>query len=321
MTKTRLFLILGLSIVLVLISTSVVFAGSSSSLLVSPNPHTTYSATTDFCLQCHDIHEAQGDYALMWQSTVVDTCGTCHGVYLNAPTGARNPGYPGQESGTAALKSVYKVNIANKYTHEGHRLGQAGNGPGPYTYADGTTTSTADYIPGSGGKLLTQIPSWSYWQTGAAIDPADYPASGRTALNGLYCASCHSPHGTQFGNTIVFGSSTTSMTPQPGFKLLTRRPNHTTDTVDSSSWTSFTVDGWQWCSKCHTNRLQGPTDTNGSPIGNDPPHNHPSSFCLQCHGNNSDPSILPDFPHTGATNLLVDYPDKLCIGCHVAGLP
>jgi len=305
MTKTRLLLILGLSIALVLISTTAAFA------IISPNPHTTYSATTDFCLQCHDIHEASGDYALMWQSTVVDTCGTCHGVYLNAPTGARNPGYPGQESGTAALKSVYKVNIANKYSHEGHRLGQAGIS-GPYTYADGTTTGTADYIPGSGNKLLTQIPSWSYYLSGAAIDPSLYPASGRTALNGLYCASCHSPHGTQFGTAIDLGGG-------GEYKLLSARPNHTTDTVNAGTWTDFTSDGWQWCSKCHTNRLQGPVDVNGSPIGNSPPHNHPSQFCLQCHGNN--PAVTPDFPHTGATNLLSDYPDKLCITCHVAGLP
>jgi len=301
MKKTRLVLILGLSLALVLLSASAALA------IISPNPHTTYSATTDFCLQCHDIHEAAGDYALMYQSTVVDTCGTCHGVYQNAPTGARNPGYPGQESGTAALKSVYKVNLGSKYSHEGVRLGQCGTA-GPYTYADGTTTTTADYIPGSGNKLLSRIPNWTYYLSGNYIDPATYPASGRTALNGLYCASCHSPHGTQFGTAIDLGGA-------GEYKLLSARPNHSTDTIDASAWTDFTSDGWQWCSKCHTNRLET------TPPDGVAPHNHPSEFCLQCHGDNSDPGILPDFPHTGATNLLSDYPDQLCITCHVAGLP
>ena len=303
--KKRLILALGVAVIAALLLAPAAWASMGAN-----NPHTAYNATTSYCLQCHDIHEAAGDYALMWQATVVDVCASCHNVYQQTPSGARALPYPGTQvpnPSPAALRAAYKVSIADRYTHEGHRLGQGGT-TGPYTYADGTTTSSADYIPGGGGNMLTRIPSWSYYLSGNWIDPNTYPASGRTALNGLYCASCHSPHGTQFGTAIDLGGG-------GEFMLLSARPNHTTDTVDASGWTSFTNDGWNWCIRCHKNRYE-PTPPNGTA-----PHNHPSEFCLQCHGNSSDPNIQPDFPHTGATNLLSQYPDALCVQCHVAGLP
>ena len=44
------------------------------------------AAKTDLCLSCHDVHNAQGDYVLMRESTVTAVCGTCHVVY-GAATG------------------------------------------------------------------------------------------------------------------------------------------------------------------------------------------------------------------------------------------
>lgn len=321
----KLLITLALSALLMLALTGIAVALDGNTI-----PHGGYSATTDVCLQCHDVHEAQGDYALMYQNTVVNTCGTCHGVYQQAPSGARDPGYPGIEAGTAALKSVYKVPLADKYTHEGHRLGQGGTA-GPYTYKSGPngvqpyTTSTPDYIPGSQdysipgnfGTLLTRLPGWAAWLANGQteVDAVNYPASGKSALQGLYCVSCHSPHG-NYGRALPAGVT--------NGKLLSDRPNHTTNTVDASSWTSWVNWGDQWCIRCHKARDSANYVNNGGK-----PYNHPIStgsgptrvgLCLQCHGNNaSDPLAPQDFPHSGATNLLSDYPDALCIRCHVSG--
>ena len=46
-------------------------------------PHDGFSPTggTDFCIQCHDIHEATGDYVLTRKATVTAVCATCHGLF------------------------------------------------------------------------------------------------------------------------------------------------------------------------------------------------------------------------------------------------
>lgn len=193
------------------------------------DPHAGYSTTTDFCLQCHDIHDAEGDYALMRYSTVTATCRTCHGVYaispntIPTPTGAYDPGYSGTESTEAApligfgsQQRVYEVPEGQKASHQGHRLGlRNGTDAATYTYGDGVTTDSASYIPG-GGTGLTRIPSWSYWKLeffdaggSLAVDgqwdaanqniPAGASATssggGIDSLGGLYCGSCHALHG------------------------------------------------------------------------------------------------------------------------------
>lgn len=303
MTK-KLLLVLALAVLLVALTATVALADHKDDAAV--DPHDSYSSTTDYCLQCHDIHEAGGDYALMYQATVVDTCGTCHSVYQQAPTGPRDPGYSGTESAEPAPGSTFAVyenaGLASRYTHEGHRLSRNGNPDAGalYSYADGTTTDTADYIPGSGNTLVNRISTWPDWMAGASM--AAYPASGRTATNGLYCASCHSPHGPKFGNAIASAVS--------NGKLLSDRPNHAQTPIDTSAWTDWVSDGGAWCASCHVNRWEP------SPADGVAPHNHPSTVCLQCHGNAA--GLLPDFPHTGAKNILQAEPDELCIMCHIA---
>lgn len=44
-------------------------------------PHGGYDTSTNTCLACHDIHEADGDFALMREETVTQTCATCHDTY------------------------------------------------------------------------------------------------------------------------------------------------------------------------------------------------------------------------------------------------
>src|SRR3972149_9442224 len=50
-------------------------------------PQGGYSALTDACLQCHDVHESAGDYVLLRWRTVTDVCGSCHFLYLTNPGG------------------------------------------------------------------------------------------------------------------------------------------------------------------------------------------------------------------------------------------
>lgn len=246
-------------------------------------PHGGYSMTTDSCLQCHDVHEATGDYVLMRQATITAVCGTCHTLYQAAPTGAYDPGYSGTEAGTAAGLAAYKVPAASALAHEGHRLGL---GSGSYTFADGVT-GDGSYIPG-GTDALTAIKYLSYPDTVSALT--------YTATNGLTCASCHTPHG-NYGNMVPATAST---------KLLSAKPNHATTAVTVADWAT---DGGKWCGTCHDKR------TSGGVI-----HNHPDYACLDCHGDNL-ATPTEDFPHTASVkNILALEPDGLCIQCHVAGL-
>lgn len=274
----KLALALALGLALVMLATPA-FAIDGSTI-----PHGGFSSSTDACLQCHDIHEAAGDYVLMRQSTVTAVCGTCHTLYQTAPTGAFNPGYTGTEAGTAAGAAAYKVAAGSALTHEGHRLGL---GSGTYTFADGAS-GTGSYIPG-GTDALTAIAYLSYPTTDSALE--------YTATNGMSCASCHAPHGT-YGNVVP--ATVTD-------KILSSKPNHAAAALTLTNWVD---DGGTWCASCHDKRMQSATV-----------NNHPDEACLTCHGDSVSPvDATPDFPHTGeAANLLTMEPDNLCIQCHVSG--
>lgn len=249
-------------------------------------PHGGFSSSTDACLQCHDIHEAAGDYVLMRQATVTAVCSTCHTLYQTAPTGAFNPGYnPQVEAGTAAGAAAYKVAAGAALTHEGHRLGL---GAWAYTFADGVT-GDGSYIPG-GTDPLTAIAYLSY--------PTTVSSLSYSATDGMNCASCHAPHGT-YGNVVP-------ATVNPN--ILSSKPNHTAAAVTLVDWVN---DGGTWCASCHDKRMQSAAY-----------NNHPDEACLTCHGDQLSPVVdpTPDFPHTGAgANLLTMEPDEICIQCHVSG--
>src|SRR3990172_7735678 len=74
-------LVFAFAAALTLMSAGVALAATGTNI-----PHGGYSVSTDACLQCHDVHEATGDYVLMRWATVVDVCATCHGLYNSQPT-------------------------------------------------------------------------------------------------------------------------------------------------------------------------------------------------------------------------------------------
>jgi predicted CXXCH cytochrome family protein len=287
-------------------------------------PHGGYDTTTDACLQCHDVHEAGSDYVLLRWATVTDTCGSCHLLYGEAPLTtpyptaaggswgqgtfasttptpglvvAYDPGYSGDETRSVlptsnsigSRTSAYEVTYADKDTAPGHNLQR---GSGLHDFADGVT-DVSSYIPGGTGRLT-------------AIQRAAYPNTVLTTsfagTNGLFCASCHTPHG-NFGQELL--KTTTSDTVSP--KLLSGKPNHSSVALRIDNWGT---EGGQWCTKCHDKR-------SSSSVSH---FNHPDTACLVCHANDTG-SVNTDFPHTGANdNLLSQEPDALCIDCHKAGL-
>jgi hypothetical protein len=139
-------------------------------------PHGGYSSLTDYCLQCHQVHSGRtgntnGEYALLAELNVTSTCATCHGYLGNSPTGAEDPGFPGQE-GTASLRAVY----------------------------------TADPIHNIGYSSSRFDDGWSYGWTfgGGPSGPSSRRAGAgvsSTYGGGFYCGTCHTPHG-EFGQLI-----------------------------------------------------------------------------------------------------------------------
>ena len=144
------------------------------------SPHGGYSATSAYCLQCHNIHGTNGEYALMYQSNVTSTCETCHSLFGGAPTGARTPvGVPPKIPGTASSRSAYD----NNPSASGHSIGTV-TSPLP----DSVTITESDWTY-----------NWTTAMTAGTVPDATTPAGPGTASDlagGLYCASCHTPHGT-----------------------------------------------------------------------------------------------------------------------------
>jgi predicted CXXCH cytochrome family protein len=281
--------------------------GTALATDIAPHDGFNTGGGTDYCIQCHDIHQAQGDYVLTRQSTVTATCNTCHALFGAAPnpgqapdwthnplTGAANPsGNPSPMTGTPPTTSdllAYNVNMSGATAQymdsiPGHSLG---------VMAGGTIVRNSDSIPDSSSTLKVMI-SGEYggynlgYYSGTSV-------TSFTGTQGLYCASCHSPHGAVadggVGNVI------------PGnTMLLSARPNHITTPVASYSDGSF-------CLACHDKNLG--VDASQK--------THPSQFCLSCHGDEASGGGTQDFPHTSTNHrLLTTEPDALCLECHTAG--
>jgi hypothetical protein len=145
-------------------------------------PHGGYSATTDYCLQCHSVHNATDEYSLLASASVTATCQTCHAVGGVAPSGAIDPGMPGVEA-PVSLRAAYEV------TGGARRSG----------HAIGSNLSLTVFS----NKTITES-GWAYggfsatgWSSSTAAGPGTATAGG----GGLYCGDCHTPHG-DFGQLV-----------------------------------------------------------------------------------------------------------------------
>ena len=159
-------------------------------------PHGGYGVGTTYCLQCHQVHynrgtqDAPGEYALTAESSVTATCATCHGFEGVDPTGEEVPDF-GPLTGTIGTASTRAVYTEAEEIHIiGAGFGSVGAIPGWdfYTWAgNGTPGSAGPEAAGSGRSAGTA----SYYN------------------GGLYCGSCHTPHG-EFGQLINSSWAVTS---------------------------------------------------------------------------------------------------------------
>ncbi len=285
------------------------------------SPHGGFSASTDFCLQCHAVHDAPGDYALMALESVEAVCATCHtlGFITGSPTGELPGWSPSAPSGTASDRAVYTSNLGN-----GHAPGSSISPDKAQIYHyDGRTTNSE--LAGSLSCGNCHTPHGDFGQLINNWNPASdeglgIPAGYRGALLYLdwegtegawhWCAdSAEVVPGDGVGATCGYavledsdGDGFDSYA--YGYKLLTRNPNYqyanaalTWDGRDGSD---------EWCASCHEPRLDSDTH-----------NNHPR--CTRCHGNPADGTSF-DYPHTSTkAYLLVDIPDALCVSCHRQG--
>ncbi|HEU4527443.1 MAG TPA: cytochrome c3 family protein, partial [Actinomycetota bacterium] len=149
------------------------------------SPHGGYSSSTNYCLQCHSMHNA-GETALLAAQSTTATCQTCHSLFGQAATGRRNSNAlvgANLAMGTAATRTAY--DLANAPAQ--HTIGSYDS-----PYPDNTVITAAE---------------WAYHELetrGEEGPPATEPAGPGSASEfggGLYCGSCHTPHG-QWGQLI-----------------------------------------------------------------------------------------------------------------------
>jgi predicted CXXCH cytochrome family protein len=169
-----------------------------STAFTQVSPHGGYSAVTDYCLQCHQVHDAPGEYALLAQTSVTATCATCHSLYGAAKPGTQVDGFNGlgdpMVEGTTSERAAYEVPGAEVLS--GHEIGWEPSVDEPT-------------IPFGSITVITES-GWEYrGKTNSAVatdrlfsesEPAEAGTASETA-GGLYCGSCHTPHG-EFGQLI-----------------------------------------------------------------------------------------------------------------------
>lgn len=158
------------------------------------SPHGGYSSTTEFCIQCHSVHDGS-TYALLAEANVTDTCATCHSLFGEPATGRYNPGLPGKTPGTVSLRSAYDYDATNRAQH------QVGATSIPFSDMSGITEAGWAYggfaYPVSTGTQAPDVPGTSTkWASDEAAGAGTSGAGG-----GLYCGSCHTPHG-EFGQLV-----------------------------------------------------------------------------------------------------------------------
>lgn len=314
------------------------------------SPHGGYSSSTNFCMQCHDVHDADGAYALMATGSVNATCSTCHSIYGGAtsqPAGGPDPGggTPVNAIGTVSARTAYDDPAAAA----SHDLGQAG-------------------IPGGG--LVTQS-DWDYslWKytPGEPSSDATTPAgegtnAGAPGPYGLYCATCHTPHG-EYGKVVNnwtaadegtaisynWGAPTgwadayldldTSWYLCPTAGDVTAGAGHGAACIEATIADAedqvVSLFGYKLLTAYPNHTYSAEQSYNTEQYNHDgagwctachtandldgPNHNHETG-CSACHGNPAGDPASADFPHTSTSDeFLIDYPDALCIGCHTPG--
>jgi hypothetical protein len=243
------------------------------------SPHGGFSASTSFCLQCHSIHNAEGDHALMQKESVTATCATCHGLFgATEGTGPRtdHPRNRTNPIGTASTKAAY----TDPAPAGGHRIG-----------ATAVPGDPDIMITQSGWRRLSGSANWPVgWNSG---EPAG-PGTSGAEEGGLYCASCHTPHGS-YGQMVA-----------SGVDILSAYPNHSWQQSRKDYDPANSATTTAWCITCHTRKAAE--------------FNNHVGTCTSCHFDSSQPAAWADYPHTAPNEgMLRGLPDARCVNCHASG--
>ncbi|NOY54929.1 MAG: cytochrome c3 family protein [Actinobacteria bacterium] len=319
-------------------------------------PHGGYSASSNMCLQCHDVHDASGDYALLWKNSVTFMCATCHGLH-----GLR--GTLGLPSDCTECHDMHSGGSFFPTPRDPIGPGTLGTVSSRSAYNTSTPASThgigALAPPGETGIVMTRS-DWQYSWGASGPPPADAtnPSGSGTASDiggGLYCGSCHTPHG-DFGQVVNKWTAA-----DEGRSIWWTNPT-TGDQEQKLLHYDTGTGAWQVCDtgvtncqfaqvrdaedqlvylyaykllSAYPNHAYSTLQSYGTEQNDDDGarwcgtchssrvdgagyHNHPTG-CSACHGNPTG-GASTDFPHTSSTeSLLIAYPDALCVTCHTSG--
>ncbi len=197
-------------------------------------PHGNYTATTDFCKICHQVHNSKNRSLLrMGAETATDVCLYCHDL-----TQSKYAPYSFYDSGSVTA-SVYAA----------HRV------PGiilPHDYVN----ALGEQVSGGRDYVLSGfiVPGGS--ETDGGLGYFDGSRQGKLSGNSLSCFSCHSVHAVA-GSMIkpYLGESQTKVAVEESghekklyltSRLLRNRPDVTGAYVYEY--------GAQWCMACHKGR-------------------------------------------------------------------
>ncbi len=296
-------------ILLFLIGGTVVFAAMG--------PHGGYSATTDYCLACHDVHEAGTSFKLLFASTVQATCEACHdGTYARkvygtvSPVGADHDNFevtqwvPGTTSTAdyygyftcASCHTPHDSNAVNPFYGDTNAITQTYAAtrtlPAQSYYGNETTTS----------KLLKRNPNPTN-----ALSYANY--------GGGWCSDCHNNrhNGTSVNNHPV--DTATYYYDYVSFWNPTLSTNDTTRLGGSNYGyimrvTQTADEPDPICQQCHEDSREVTGWDTGSYVN--------PTFSVTTVGYfATDNPQYKDFPHeTVRPSFKVESGDDLCLNCH-----
>jgi hypothetical protein len=276
----------------------------------------------------------------MREATVTETCGTCHSLFGAAADGTwtetPTPLADGAEAMTTGVAAYENVGPERQ---SGHRLGVSLD----------ANQNLSDQIPGSCADAACSAPATLKVMRSLEYGEGDIydgeSVLSKTATRGLYCASCHTPHGSlgsvdingngvgdlpvpvniynsagvltsqaYFGDQLVVDDSASGHPKHvKAQKLISSNPNHLKDrSAAQETYTDSNANG-----RCDAGESNDELIDNGlcdSYMRVDNPPTSYNNWCLECHNkqwNGTDWEGVPTHGTAGMNN----HP-PLCVSCH-----
>ena len=266
-------------------------------------PHGGFVSTSDYCEQCHDLHNAAAGYQLLKygsQSEKTEVCDACH-----------NPGGPGALP--AFARPYYEVATASvKATHRPTMTLAADSGSSTLGIGTSSFFSSdqplcfACHSPHDNDTVIPYTDDNSDTATSHLLRKGGegtrfLPGSGSVAVDsygGDWCADCHNLNAGMGGtnhqvNTLGLTYASASLARSSGAFVMS--PVNEANTLSPDGRT------WPICQFCHEDSRQV-WDHLGDAIS-------PFAFTTN--------PVFNAFPHEGDINgFRIESKDDLCLNCH-----